>query len=106
MNVRWLHGQLERGPACEQRLQRANPFDPRELVAEAEMNARPERETDEGARRQTDSDPNARDRIEDRARRAAERASEQLDDHERWRPGACGHPLGAGHCRCDRYSFA
>ncbi len=39
MNLRWLDRQLEFGPAREQRLQRADPFDPRELVAEAEMNS-------------------------------------------------------------------
>ena len=44
MNLRRLNRQPERRPAREQRLQCANAFDTRELVAETEMNARPERE--------------------------------------------------------------
>ena len=44
MNVCRLDRQFECGPAREQRLQRADRLDARELMAEAEMNSGAERE--------------------------------------------------------------
>src|SRR5258705_370896 len=42
MYLRWLNREPKFGPAREQRLQRANPFDACELMAEAEMSSCPE----------------------------------------------------------------
>jgi len=42
VNLRWIDSKSKPRPAREQRLQRAGALDPRQLMAEAEMNSRAE----------------------------------------------------------------